>query len=315
LPFSSRGLVACLREGAARFGWGDRDPAPGRRRDGRWQVGTGVAASTYPAHPAYRRGAPSTARIRALPDGRFLVQLGASDIGTGAWTALTQIAADALAVPVEAVELQIGDSALPEAPIAGGSRGTGTWGWAIVDAAERLRAKLADGEPGELPAEGVAADGEVPPNPATERFSMHAFGAQFAEVRVDQDTGEIRVPRLLGVFAAGRIVNPKTARSQLLGGMTMGLSMALHEAGVLDQRFGHVANGDLAGYHIATNADVGSVEVVCLDEHDPHVNPMGTKGLGEIGIVGTAAAIANAAWHATGIRVRDLPLSVDKLLA
>jgi xanthine dehydrogenase YagR molybdenum-binding subunit len=143
---------------------------------------------------------------------------------------------------------------------------------------------------------------------------MHAFGAQFAEVRVHEDTGEVRVPRLLGVFAAGRIVNPKTARSQLLGGMTMGLSMALHEHSVLDPRFGHVVNHDLAEYHIATNADVGSIEAYWVDEDDPYVNPMGTKGLGEVGIVGTAAAIANAAHHATGIRVRDLPITLDKLL-
>jgi xanthine dehydrogenase YagR molybdenum-binding subunit len=143
---------------------------------------------------------------------------------------------------------------------------------------------------------------------------MHAFGAQFAEVRVHQDSGEVRVPRLLGVFAAGRIINPKTARSQLLGGMTMGLSMALHEHSVLDLRFGHVVNQDFATYHVAANADVGTVEVHFLPEEDPYVNPMGSKGIGELGIVGTAAAIANAVHHATGIRVRDLPITLDKLL-
>jgi xanthine dehydrogenase YagR molybdenum-binding subunit len=143
---------------------------------------------------------------------------------------------------------------------------------------------------------------------------MHAFGAQFAEVRVNVDTGEVRVPRLLGVFAAGRIINPKTARSQLLGGMTMGLSMALHEASVLDPRFGDYVNHDFAAYHIATNADVGMVDVTWIDEEDLHVNPLGVKGIGELGIVGTAAAIANAVYHATGIRVRDLPITLDKLL-
>ena len=143
---------------------------------------------------------------------------------------------------------------------------------------------------------------------------MHAFGAQFAEVRVHVTTGEVRVPRLLGVFAAGRIINPKTARSQLLGGMTMGLSMALHEASVLDPRFGDYVNHDFAEYHIATNADVGTVDVTWVDEEDLHVNPMGSKGIGEIGIVGTAAAIANAVYHATGIRVRNLPITLDKLL-
>jgi xanthine dehydrogenase YagR molybdenum-binding subunit len=143
---------------------------------------------------------------------------------------------------------------------------------------------------------------------------MHAYGAQFAEVRVHEDTGEVRVPRLLGVFAAGRIINAKTGRSQLLGGMTMGLSMALHEQGVVDPRFGHVVNHDFAGYHIAVNADVGSVDVAWLDEDDAYVNPMGSKGIGELGMVGTAAAIANAVHHATGIRVRDLPITLDKLL-
>jgi xanthine dehydrogenase YagR molybdenum-binding subunit len=143
---------------------------------------------------------------------------------------------------------------------------------------------------------------------------MHSFGAQFAEVRVHEDTGEVRVPHLLGVFAAGRIINPKTARSQLLGGMTMGLSMALHEHSVVDPRFGHVVNHDFAEYHIAANADVGSIEAYWVDEDDPYVNPMGAKGVGELGIVGTAAAIANATHHATGIRVRDLPITLDKLL-
>jgi xanthine dehydrogenase YagR molybdenum-binding subunit len=148
-----------------------------------------------------------------------------------------------------------------------------------------------------------------------QRFSMYAFGAQFAEARVDADTGEVRVPRLFGVFAVGRIMNAKTARSQLLGGMTMGLSMALHEQCVLDPRFGDFVNHDFAEYHIATNADVGTVDVAWIDEDDPYVNPMGAKGIGEIGIVGTAAAIANAVHHATGIRVRDLPITLDKLLS
>jgi len=165
-----------------------------------------------------------------------------------------------------------------------------------------------------VPDEGLEFTRGLPDNPWAEQFAMHSFGAQFAEVRVCEDTGEVRVPRLVGVFAAGRIINAKTGRSQLLGGMTMGLSMALHERSVLDSRFGHVANQDFAGYHIAANADVGSVDVHWLDEEDPYVNPMGAKGIGELGIVGTAAAIANAVHHATGIRVRDLPITLDKLL-
>ena len=166
-----------------------------------------------------------------------------------------------------------------------------------------------------VPAAGLEADGGFAGNPEAQQFSMHAFGAQFAEVRVNEDTGEVRVPRLLGVFAAGRIINPKTARSQFLGGMTWGLSMALHEESVLDPRFGDYVNHDFAEYHIATNADVGTIDVSWIDEEDPHVNPMGVKGIGEIGIVGTAASIANAVYHATGIRVRDLPITLDKLLS
>ena len=308
-PFSSRGLVACLREGAQRFGWQQRDPRPGMRAGDRWLIGTGVAASTYPA----RRRA-STALVRVNSEGHYSVLIDASDIGTGAWTVLTQIAADALGVPLEYVHLEIGDSRLPRAQIAGGSMGTTSWGSAIVEAARRLRARLHDEYDGVVPAEGLEATGEVGENPEAQRFAMHAYGAQFAEVRVNIDTGEVRVPRLLGVFAVGRIMNAKTARSQLLGGMTMGLSMALHEESVLDPRFGDFVNHDFAGYHIATNADVGTVDVTWIDEDDLHVSLMGAKGIGEIGIVGTAAAIANAVYHATGIRVRDLPITLDKLL-
>jgi xanthine dehydrogenase YagR molybdenum-binding subunit len=308
-PFSSRGLVACLREGAQRFGWAPRDPQPRARRDGSWLTGTGVAASTYPAQQF-----PATALVQVDRAGNYRVRIDATDIGTGAWTVLTQIAADALAVPPERVQLEIGDSALPKAGLAGGSAGTASWGWAICNAASALRTRLHEEYGGSVPAEGLEASGAFETNPEAQQFSMHAFGAQFAEVRVNVDTDEVRVPRLLGVFAAGRIINPKTARSQLLGGMTMGLSMALHEASVLDPRFGDYVNHDFAEYHIATNADVGTVDVTWINEEDLHVNPMGVKGIGEIGIVGTAAAIANAVSHATGIRIRDLPITLDKLL-
>ncbi|MFF2819336.1 xanthine dehydrogenase family protein molybdopterin-binding subunit [Kitasatospora cineracea] len=301
-PFSSRNLVGCLREGAARFGWSGRDPRPGVRRDGDWLVGTGVAASTYPVH----RMSKSTAVIRREGD-RYVAEIGAADLGTGTWTTLAQIAADALGVDVERVEVRIGDTAYPTASVAGGSSGMSTWGSAVVEAARALRARY-----GAEPPERAEASGSV--RPADDRWAMHAFGAQFAEARVHLDTGEIRVPRLLGVFAAGRIVNPRTARSQFIGGMTMGLSMALHEHSVLDPRTGHVVNHDLADYHITANADVTEVEAHWLDEHDPHVNAMGTKGIGEIGIVGTAAAVSNAVWHACGVRVRDLPVTLDKVL-
>ncbi len=310
LPFSSRNLVACLRQGAEAFGWQQHSRQPGTRREGRWLIGTGVASSTFPAVFF-----PSTASIRAERANHYRVLIDATDIGTGAWTILAQIAADALEVPLEQIHLEIGDTNLPMAGLAGGSAGTASWGSAIMDAAQKFRAKLYGELGGELPEGGLEVGGGLERSPYAGQYAMHSFGAQFAEVRVHMDTGEIRVPRMLGVFAAGRIINAKTARSQFLGGMTMGLSMALHEQSVMDPRFGDYVNHDFAEYHIATNADVGAVVIQWIDEVDPYVNPVGAKGIGEIGIVGTAAAIANAVYHATGIRVRDLPLSPDKLLA
>jgi xanthine dehydrogenase YagR molybdenum-binding subunit len=298
-PFSSRGLVRCLREGARRFGWDGRDPRPGATRDGRWLVGTGVAASTYPT-----RRRPSSARAREDADGGVTVSLAAADIGTGARTALTLVAADALGVAPEQVRIELGDSTLPSAPLAGGSMGTASWGSAVVKACRALR-EQGGGEVTVDTTEDVEADDDL---------AKHAFGAQFVEARVDTTSGEVRISRALGVFAAGRIVNPLTARSQLIGGMTMGISMALFEESILDPRFGDWVNHDLAGYHVAACADIVELDAVWLDEDDEHVNPLGAKGIGEIGIVGTAAAVANAVHHATGIRVRDLPIRLDKLV-
>jgi xanthine dehydrogenase YagR molybdenum-binding subunit len=296
--FSTRNLVACLREGAERFGWSDREPRPASRRDGRWMTGVGVASSTYPA----RRSA-STARGRAEADGTFTIRIAASDIGTGARTVLTQIAADTLEVPLERVRVQIGDSQSGQAGLAGGSMGTSSWGTAVVKACRLLRAGQTE----------VRVDTSQDEDTG-EPVSSHAFGAQFVEVRVDVDTGEVRVPRMAGVFACGRIINPKTARSQLIGGMTMGLSMALLEETLLDPQLGAYVNHDLAMYHVAANADIGEIDVAWVDEEDLRVNPMGAKGVGEIGIVGTAAAVANAVYNATGIRIRDLPITPAKLV-
>jgi xanthine dehydrogenase YagR molybdenum-binding subunit len=298
-PFSTRNLVACLREGADRFGWAARDPRPGARRDGEWLVGCGVASSTYPAR---RRG--SQARASRTAEGTYVIGLAAADIGTGARTVLTQIAAEALDVPLEAVRVEIGDTAQPTAPLAGGSMGTTSWGSAVVKACRALLE--GDDEEVHVDTTDDVADDEP--------LSRHSFGAQFAEVRVSAETGEVRVDRMLGVFAAGRILNAKLARSQLIGGMTMGLGMALLEESVLDPRFGDYVNHDLAGYHVAVAADVREIEATWIDEDDPHLNPMGAKGIGEIGIVGTAAAIANAVHHATGIRIRALPIRIDRLL-
>ena len=299
IPFSSRNLVACLREGAERFGWADRDPTPGARADGRWLIGSGVAASVY---PVYR--SPSKATARFEPDGSYTVEIAATDIGTGARTVLTQIAADTLGVDPEHLRLEIGDSDFGVASIAGGSMGTASWGTAVVRACEAL---LAQGE-GEV---SVHTGDEIK---AQAELSRHAFGAQFVEVRVDADSGEVRLNRVLGVFAVGRVINPKTARSQFIGGMTQGLGMALQEESVMDRGFGDYLNHDLAQYHVPVNADIEDIEAVTIDEDDAELNPMGSKGIGEIGIVGTAAAVANAVFHATGRRVRELPIRLDRVL-
>ncbi|MFD3925120.1 xanthine dehydrogenase family protein molybdopterin-binding subunit [Streptomyces sp. NPDC058614] len=307
LPFSSRNVLACYWEGARRFGWADRDPRPGIRREGRWLLGTGMAASAFPT-----LSAPSTAAVTAEADGTFTVRITAADIGTGARTALTQIAADALEMEPERVRVRIADSDFGPAMIAGGSMGTRSWAWAINVAASELRGQLALG--GSIPPEGITARSDTSEAVrALTQKERNAFGAQFAEVAVDVTSGEVRVRRLLGIFAAGRIVNPLTARGQFVGGMVWGLSMALHEEAIRDQASGGHVGADLAGYHFAAHADIPPIEADWVDDPDPD-DPVGIKGIGEIGVVGTAAAIANAVWHATGVRHRNLPIRPDRVL-
>jgi xanthine dehydrogenase YagR molybdenum-binding subunit len=303
LPWSSRHLVECLREGAARFGW-DLRGAPGSRREGDWLVGLGMASSTYPAFVM----PGNTASVSYGGHGHYSVRIGAADIGTGSWTALTQIAADALGMPFDHVHLEIGDTLLPRATVEGGSAGLASHGSAVLLAAQRFRA-----EHGVAPEAGATTEATTEP-PGEQEYATHSYGAQFVEARVNVDTGEVRVPRMVGVFSCGRIVNPRTARSQLIGGMVWGLSMALHEKSVVDHALGHVVTRDLAEYHVPSHADIGDIDVTWLDEEDPHANALGAKGIGEIGITGTAAAVTSAIYNATGIRVRDLPVTPDRLL-
>jgi xanthine dehydrogenase YagR molybdenum-binding subunit len=307
LPFAHRNLSACLREGARRFGWADRDPRPRVRREGRWLLGTGMAAASFPAGAG-----PSTAAVTAEADGTFTVRINAADIGTGARTALTLVAADALEVTPDRVRVRIGDSDFGPAMIAGGSMGTRSWSWAINLAAAELRERLTPG--GTVPPEGITVRSDTTAAlGALAQKERHSYGAQFAEVAVDPATGEVRVRRMLGVFAAGRIVNPLTARGQLTGGMIWGISMALHEEAVRDRATGGHYGADLAAYHVAAHADVPAVEAHWVDDHDPD-DPVGIKGIGEVGIVGAAAAVANAVWHATGVRHRHLPIRPDRVL-
>ena len=346
-PFSSKSLRACYAAGAAAFDWQRRSGKPGTMQDGRFLVGLGMASASYPAQ---RSAAAASARIAA--DGSAVVRSGGVDIGTGAYTAFTQVAAHALGISTDRVRFELGDSTYPEAPVAGGSRLTASVGSAVrlaaLDARNRV-ATLAIADPAsplyelslaELDASegrlyrrsepsrgetytaiiarhgGTPVDGEGMAQPGEEAktYSMHAFGAQFAEVRVDPDLGEVRLVRQVGAFASGRILNAKTARSQYLGGMVFGAGMALLEHTRTDERSGRIMNANLSEYLIPVNADIGTVDVVIVPEDDPYVNEIGVKGIGEIGIVGAAAAIANAVYHATGKRIRDLPIVPEKLI-
>ncbi|MFC9756677.1 xanthine dehydrogenase family protein molybdopterin-binding subunit [Streptomyces sp. NPDC056921] len=303
LPFSRRNLVACLHEGARRFGWATRDHRPRTRTEGCLLVGTGMAATSFSAGAL-----PSSASITAETDGAFTVAIGASDIGTGARTALTAVAAEALRVDPELIRLLIADSDLGPTWNAGGSRGTTSWSWAITEAAAKLRSQLGDATlPLTVSCDTTESLGALPP------MERHSYSAVFCQVTVDPATGEVRVRRLLGMFAVGRVINPLLARSQLVGGMVMGLSIALHEEGSRDPATGRHITTDLAGYHIAAHADIPDIEADFVPDYEPG-DPSGLKGVGEIGTVGTAAAIANAVWHATGRRQRTLPIRPDRVI-
>ena len=302
LPFASRHLTECLREGAARFGWSKRVTKPASVTDGRWLVGLGVASAI--------RGdvlRSATARARLERDDRLVVELAMTDIGTGTYTILTQIAAEAMEMPVERVTVLLGDTNYPPTDGSGGSFGAATSGAAVLAACQKLKAGLASGM--------TEAEGSVTPAELSTSYAHAGFGAHFVEAAVHRDTGEVRVRRMLGVFAVGRILNAKTAHSQMLGGMTWGIGSALMEENIVDQRYGSFVNQDLASYHVAVNADVGEMDVVFLHEDDPHGSPLGSKGIGELGICGAGAAVINAIHNATGARIRDIPATPDKLLA
>jgi xanthine dehydrogenase YagR molybdenum-binding subunit len=351
LPYSSKSLAECYKQGAARFGWSKRTMTPRSMREGNELIGFGMATATYPVHRM-----PSSARATLESDGLLLVQAGSQDIGTGTWTVMPQIAADAIGVPITKVKFQSGDTRFPATPVSGGSATVASTGAAIklacVDLIEKLAAlSLADqdsplfGSPRERlvardgalclvdagsdaaktrdPFESILArnklkslSGTAKNDPMAEsnKYSMHSFGAQFAEVRVDPELATVRVSRWVMAVGSGQVINTKTATSQLQGGIIYGLGMALFEETLMDKKFGRVMNADYAEYHVPVHADIPVIDAFFVTETDPHVNPIGAKGIGEIPITGVAAAVANAVYHATGIRVRDLPITRDKLL-
>lgn len=317
VPFSSRSTRDCYRIAAERFGWSRRNATPRSMRDGRLLIGWGMATATYPTNYA-----PASAMARLLPDGSAEVSSAASDMGPGTWTSMTQVAADALGLPIERVKFTLGDSRFPKTPPHGGSMTMASVGSAVQAACRKAREEAlarADstdlGEALRKLGQPIEASADVKPSDAASQYSMHAFGAVFIEVAVDPDLAETRVRRIVGAYGAGRIVNPKTARSQCIGGMIGGIGMALMEHSVVDPRNGRVTNANLAEYAVPVHADCPALmDVIFVDEQDPHVNPLGVKGLGEIAIVGVASAIANAVFHATGKRIRELPITPDKLL-
>jgi xanthine dehydrogenase YagR molybdenum-binding subunit len=331
VPFSSRALVDCFRQGAARFGWERRNTRPGQMRDGDWLIGHGVAAAA--------RGnlfGPSRVRATIQGDGRVLVETEMTDIGTGTYTILAQIAADLLGMPLEQVEVRLGDTDDPRSAGSGGSWGATTSGSALYAACAELRARLAAAAgvpveavtlangvltaPGisrpitELVGNGLSVEGATEPGESNQRFNQTSYGAHFCEVRVHAVTGEVRVLRWTSVFAAGRILNLQTAISQAIGGVVFGIGGALTEELVHDPRTGKIVNRDLGEYHVPAHADIPAIDIQFLEERDPVANPLHAKGVGELGVCGAGAAVANAVYNATGVRVRQFPITLDKLL-
>jgi xanthine dehydrogenase YagR molybdenum-binding subunit len=330
--FSQRRFVDCMRMGADRFGWSKRNAKPGQVRDGRWLVGMGVAS-------AFRNNMnmKSAARVRLERDGMITVETDMTDIGTGTYTIIAQTAAEMLGVPLARVNVRLGDSAYPVSSGSGGQWGGNSSTAGVYAACVKLREAIAqkagidagqaDFSDGKVSGGGKGSDlrelasaGEIVGEDTMEygdldkKMQQSTFGAHFVEVGVDAATGEIRVRRMLAMCAAGRILNPKAARSQVIGAMTMGVGAALMEELVVDKRIGFFVNHDLAGYEVPVHADIPHQEVVFLDETDPTTSPMKAKGVGELGICGVAAAVANAIYNATGVRVRDYPVTLDKLL-
>ena len=345
LPYTSKQLRECYRQGADAFGWDKRNPEPRSMRDGSELVGWGMATGVWEALQM-----PTAARIVLTANGHAEVSCAASDIGTGTYTILAQVAADALGLPIDNLSIKLGDSTLPQAPVEGGSWTAASASHAVVTTAEQIRKELlklakamkdsplADAKLDDV----MLADGKIvskkdasravaiadamrhgsvdriekEENNSFKEDSTHArntHSAIFAEVKIDEQIGIIRVTRIVDAVAAGRILNTKTAHSQIMGSVVWGIGMALHEETLFDHRFGRIMNANIAEYHVPVNADVHDIKVIFVDEPDDIINPLGIKGLGEIGIVGVAAAIANAVYHATGKRVRDLPITLDKL--
>jgi xanthine dehydrogenase YagR molybdenum-binding subunit len=346
-PWSSKKLRECYTSAAEKFGWSRRNSKAGSTRDGNQLIGWGMATATYPAN---RMAAKAT--IAISPDGSALVQCGTQDIGTGTYTIIAQVACDVIGIPIARIKVEIGDSALPEAPVSGGSMSAASVTPAVRDAALHAREQLialaiADeasslkGRTAESLAieDGVLFDKNEPTRRETiavlltraggktihaqgqakqgdekNKFAMHSFGAVFAEVAVDPDLGEVRVRRIVARYSVGKLLNAKTARSQFIGGIVWGIGMGLTEETIVDPKSGRVLNANLAQYHVPVAADIPDIDVDVVDEDDQNFNPLGARGIGEIGITGVPAAIANAVFNATGKRIRELPITPDKLL-